>query len=113
MSVMTGGGGDGRSDAVALFGVPGDPAYQNIVPALQARGQRESLEGPVVGVARSAWPRETLLDRMHQSLEEHGGVDQAAFDRLQELFEYVDGDYLDPETFTRLRQTIGDAETPL
>ena len=50
---------------------------------------------------------------MHESLAEHGGVDQAAFDRLQELFEYVDGDYLDPGTFTRLRETIGDAESPL
>jgi glucose-6-phosphate 1-dehydrogenase len=75
--------------------------------------QRKFLEGPIVGVARSGWTREALLDRMHESLAEHGGVDQAAFDRLKGLFQYVDGDYLDPATFTRLRETIRDAESPL
>src|SRR3954466_2346724 len=113
MSVMTGGSREGRSDALVLFGVTGDLAYQKIFPALQAMVQRKFLEGPVVGVARSGWTREALLDRMHQSLAEHGGVDQAAFERLQELLEYVDGGYLDPATFSRLRETIGDAERPL
>ena len=93
---MTGGRRDGRSDALVLFGITGDLAFQKIFPAIQAMVQRKFLEGPVVGVARSGWTRETLLDRMRQSLEEHGGVDQAAFERLQEMFEYVDGDYLDP-----------------
>ena len=110
---MTGGRREGRSDALVLFGVTGDLAYQKIFPALQAMVQRKFLEGPVVGVARSGWTREALLDRIHESLAEHGGVDQAAFERLKELFEYVDGDYLDPETFTRLRETIRDAESPL
>jgi glucose-6-phosphate 1-dehydrogenase len=113
MSVMTGGLRDGRSDALVLFGITGDLAYQKIFPALQAMVQRKFLEGPVVGVARSGWTRETLLDRMHQSLEEHGGVDQAAFERLQEMFEYVDGDYLDLRTFGRLREALGDAQSPL
>jgi glucose-6-phosphate 1-dehydrogenase len=113
MSAMTGGRREGRSDALVLFGVTGDLAYQKIFPALQAMVQRKFLEVPVVGVARSGWTREALLDRIHESLAEHGGVDQAAFDRLQELFQYVDGDYLDPETFTRLRETIRDAESPL
>jgi glucose-6-phosphate 1-dehydrogenase len=110
---MTGGRRDGRSDALVLFGVTGDLAYQKIFPALQAMVQRKFLEGPIVGVARSGWTREALLDRMHESLAEHGGVDQAAFDRLKGLFQYVDGDYLDPATFTRLRETIRDAESPL
>jgi len=83
---MTGGLREGRSDALVLFGVTGDLAYQKIFPALQAMVQRKFLEGPVVGVARSGWTRETLLDRMRRSLEEHGGVDQPAFERLQELF---------------------------
>ena len=110
---MTGGRRDGRSDALVLFGITGDLAYQKIFPAIQAMVQRKFLEGPVVGVARSGWTRETLLDRMRQSLEEHGGVDQAAFERLQEMFEYVDGDYLDPGTFGRLREALGDAQSPL
>ena len=50
---MTGGRRDGRSDALVLFGITGDLAYQKIFPALQAMVQRKFLEGPVVGVARS------------------------------------------------------------
>jgi glucose-6-phosphate 1-dehydrogenase len=113
MSVMSGRKRDGRSDALVLFGITGDLAYQKIFPALQAMVQRGFLEGPVVGVARSGWSRETLLERMHKSLEEHGGVDQAAFERFQAMFEYVDGDYLDPGTFDGLRDAIGEAESPL
>jgi glucose-6-phosphate 1-dehydrogenase len=102
-----------RSDALVLFGITGDLAFQKIFPALQAMVRRKVLTGPVVGVARSGWTRETLLDRMHQSLAQHGGVDQAAFGRLVELFAYVDGDYLDPATFGRLRDALGEAERPL
>jgi glucose-6-phosphate 1-dehydrogenase len=110
---MTGGDRDGRSDALVLFGVTGDLAYQKIFPALQAMVQRKFLDGPVVGVARSGWTREALLERMRESLAEHGGVDERAFERLSELFEYVDGDYLDPGTFARLRQRLGEATSPL
>jgi glucose-6-phosphate 1-dehydrogenase len=113
MSAMTGRQRDGRSDALVLFGITGDLAYQKIFPALQAMVQRKFLEGPVVGVARSGWTRDTLLQRMRESLEAHGGIDEGAFERFQSLFEYVDGDYLDPATFGRLRDAIGEAESPL
>jgi glucose-6-phosphate 1-dehydrogenase len=102
-----------RSDALVLFGITGDLAYQKIVPALQGMVQRKSLDVPVVGVARSGWSRETLLERMHASLKEHGGVDRAAFEALTAQFRYVDGDYTDPATFGRLRDELGEARRPL
>lgn len=102
-----------RSDALVLFGITGDLAYQKIVPALQGMLQRKNLDVPVVGVARSGWSRETLLDRMHASLDEHGGVDRAAFERLVSQFRYVDGDYTDPSTFGRLRAELGESQRPL
>ena len=46
-----------RSDALVLFGITGDLAYEKIIPALQAMIQRRSLHVPVVGVARSGWSR--------------------------------------------------------
>jgi len=104
---------EGRSDSLVLFGITGDLAYQKIFPALQAMVKRKNLDGPVVGVARSGWTRETLLDRMRKSLEEHGGIDQAAFERFTELFEYVDGDYTDPSTFDRLKKALGESLSPL
>jgi glucose-6-phosphate 1-dehydrogenase len=102
-----------RSDALVLFGITGDLAYQKIFPALQAMVRHGNLPPSVVGVARSGWSRDKLLDRMRDSLQEHGGVDEAAFSELESRFEYVDGDYTDAATFGRLREALGDAGRPL
>jgi glucose-6-phosphate 1-dehydrogenase len=40
-------------------------------------------------------------------------VDEAAFARLSAQLRYVGGDYQDPTTFARLRQTLGSASHPL
>lgn len=102
-----------RSDALVLFGITGDLAFQKIIPALQAMVRRKNLDVPVVGVARSGWTQARLVERMHASLTEHGGVDQTAFEKLVSLLRYVDGDYTDPDTFQRLREALGDAKSPL
>ena len=102
-----------RSDALVLFGITGDLAFQKVIPALQAMVRRKNLTVPVVGVARSGWSKERLVERMHASLTEHGGIDTAAFEKLVSLLRYVDGDYTDPETFQRLRSSLGDASRPL
>jgi glucose-6-phosphate 1-dehydrogenase len=101
------------ADGLVLFGSTGDLAYKKIFPALQAMVQSGALNVPVVGVARSGWNLERLRERIHSSLAEHSErVDEAAFARIVELLGYVDGDYRDPETFTRLRATLGGAEHP-
>ena len=51
------------SDALVLFGVTGDLAYKKIFPALQAMARRGNLNFPVIGVARSGWNRDQLLER--------------------------------------------------
>jgi len=96
-----------------LFGITGDLAYQKVIPALQAMIQHKDLDVPVVGVARSGWSRDKLLERMRASLADHGGVDEVAFAKLTSLFAYVDGDYTDPATFGRLREALGASERPL
>lgn len=50
------------------------------------------LNVPVIGVARSAKNVDELRTRVRISLEEHGGVDDAAFDKLSSLLRYVQGD---------------------
>jgi glucose-6-phosphate 1-dehydrogenase len=102
-----------RSDALVLFGITGDLAFQKIIPALQAMVRRKNLDVPVVGVARSGWNKARLVERMHASLTEHGGVDEAAFDKLVALLRYVDGDYTERDTFIRLREALGEARFPL
>ncbi len=102
-----------RSDALVFFGATGDLAYKQIFPALQSMIRHGSLKVPIIGVARAGWNLDQLRARAHDSLEEHGGVDQAAFATLSSLLRYVDGDYQDPATFEELRKQLGDAKRPL
>src|SRR5262249_14355512 len=95
-----------------FFGATGDLAYKKIFPALQAMVKRGHLNIPVIGVARSGWNPEQLRARARDSLEKHGGVDPAAFDKLSRLLRYVDGDYQSPETFQALRRELGSVRRP-
>src|SRR3989441_1157394 len=104
---------DAKSDALVIFGITGDLAYKQIFPALQAMIKRGHLDIPIIGVAGRPWSVEQLLARVHDSLEEHGGVDNAAFAKLSSLLQYVSGDYNNPETYSKLRKALGSAQRPL
>ena len=101
-----------HSDALVFFGATGDLAYKKIFPALQGMIKRGHLNVPVIGVAKSGWNLEQFRARAYDSLEKHGGVDQAAFEKLCGLLRYVDGDYQEPATFEALRKEMGGAERP-
>jgi glucose-6-phosphate 1-dehydrogenase len=103
---------DSHSDALVFFGATGDLAYKKIFPSLQAMVKRGHLGVPVIGVAKSGWTIDQLRARARDSLEKHGGIDRAAFDKLCGLLRYVDGDYKDPATFQALRKELGDAHRP-
>jgi glucose-6-phosphate 1-dehydrogenase len=101
-----------HSDALVFFGATGDLAYKKIFPALQAMAKRGHLNVPVIGVAKAGWTLDNLKARAKDSLETHGGLDSAAFDKLYGLLRYVDGDYKDPATFESLRKELGPAQRP-
>src|ERR1700752_4571186 len=101
-----------HSDALVFFGATGDLAYKKIFPSLQAMVKRGHLNAPVVGVAKAGWNLDQLRARAKDSLEKHGGLDPAAFEKLVGLLRYVDGDYQDPATFTALRKELKDAKRP-
>ena len=100
------------SDALVFFGATGDLAYKKIFPALQSMVKRGHLDVPVIGVAKAGWTLEQLKARALDSLEKHGGVDDAAFEKLSGLLRYVDGDYQDPRTFEALRTELKNAQRP-
>ena len=102
-----------RSDAFVIFGATGDLAYKQIFPALQALVRRGRLDVPVIGVAKSGWNLDQLKARAKDSLAEHGRPDPAAYAKLCSLLGYIDGDYGDPTTFSRLREALGGARRPL
>lgn len=103
---------DAPADALVFFGATGDLAYKKIFPSLQAMVRRGHLNVPVIGVAKAGWNLEQLRARARDSVEKHGGLDPAAFEKLLGLLRYVDGDYADQRTFSALREQLGAAQRP-
>jgi glucose-6-phosphate 1-dehydrogenase len=102
-----------QSDAFVFFGATGDLAYKKIFPALQSMVRRGRLDMPVVGVAKSGWNREQLIERAKASVTENGGLDPVAFPKLVEHLQYVDGDYADAATFDEVKKHLAGAKRPL
>jgi glucose-6-phosphate 1-dehydrogenase len=101
-----------HSDALVFFGATGDLAYKKIFPALQAMIKRGKLSVPVVGVAKAGWNLDQLKARAQDSLREHGGLDDSAWEKLSSLLRYVDGDYSDPATFAAVKTALAGAQHP-
>src|SRR5215475_13166614 len=95
-----------HSDALVFFGATGDLAYKKIFPSLQAMMRRGRLNVPVIGVAKSGWNLEQLRARARDSVEKHGGLDSAAFEKLSSSLRYIDGDYRDPVTYQAIRKEL-------
>ena len=101
------------SDALVIFGFTGDLASKKIFPALYAMVKKGTLTVPVIGVASSHWSRDQLHERVRDSVEHQGGIDdEAAFDRLLSLLRYVSGDYNDTATFQSLKTALAQAHRP-
>ncbi len=103
-----------QGDALVIFGMTGDLAFKQIIPALQRMVQGGELNVPVVGVARERWTEEQLEARMRQSLEASAdGLDAAAYERLCGLVRYARGTYDDSQTYASLREALAGAERPV
>ncbi len=102
-----------KSDALVVFGVTGDLAHKMIFPALYAMVKRGVLTVPVIGVAFPKWSLERLHRRAIDSIKRSGGIDnKRALQHLLSLLKYVSGDYTDTNTFTAIKQALGDARRP-
>ena len=101
-----------RSDALVFFGATGDLAYKKIFPALHALAKRGKLDLPVIGVAKSGWTLEQIVERARASVKEYGVEDAQAFGVLASRLRYVDGDYADPNTFAQLKRELDGATHP-
>jgi glucose-6-phosphate 1-dehydrogenase len=103
-----------RSDALVLFGATGDLARKKLFPALHDLAQTDELPATVVGVSRSEWSTDDLVEFARASIEEHGaGLDPAAFKRLAGALVHVAGDYRRADTYERLAAALGSDARPL
>ncbi len=100
------------ADALVFFGATGDLAFKQIFPAIQNMIRRNSLNVPVIGVAKSGWTIDQFRSRARDSLAHSGGVDENAFAKLLKLLDYIDGDYQDPATFEELRKKLDGSTRP-
>ncbi len=102
-----------QSDALVLFGITGDLAHKMVFPGLYALAKRGELKLPIIGVAGRKWTLENLHNRVRDSIERTGGIDnKAAFKQFISLFQYVRGDYETPDTFTAIKRALGTARSP-
>jgi len=102
-----------NSDAFVFFGATGDLAYKKIFPALYAMAGRSSLDIPIIGMARAGWTLDKLRARARDSIEHGSDFESGCFDKLAAQLRYVDGDYTDPATYTKLKQALGPATRPI
>ncbi|HWF05525.1 MAG TPA: glucose-6-phosphate dehydrogenase [Candidatus Angelobacter sp.] len=100
------------ADALVIFGAMGDLAHKKIFPALYHMVERGNLNIPVIGVARSAKTEDDFKQRVRDSAQQAGKIDQQILDKLLTLIRYVGGDYQKPETFELLKKTLGEATHP-
>jgi glucose-6-phosphate 1-dehydrogenase len=102
-----------QSDAFVFFGATGDLAYKKIFPSLYNLFRRGTLTVPVIGIAKSGWSLDQLQERARSSVLAHGGgLDDAVFTKFMRQLNYIDGDYRDPATFSKLKQLLGSALSP-
>lgn len=102
------------ADALVVFGVTGDLARKKIFPALYAMARCGILDVPVVGVATSRLSSVQLRKRVRDAIKESGKIDdKPALEHLLSLLRYVSGNYNDPETFTTLKEVLGNARCPV
>lgn len=104
-----------KSDALVLFGATGDLAHKKLFDTIQVLYRRGVLDGPVIGVAKGdGMTREQLIDRAREGIVTYGrGIDEVAFRKFADQFQFVDGDYDDHTTFENLKQALGSAQRPL
>src|SRR2546430_16402911 len=102
------------ADALVLVGATGDLAHKQIWPALHAMARRGALTVPVVGVAFSKWDRDKALDYARTAVKDSGApIDDDAWRRIEDSFQYVDGDYRDTQTFEALAKALSGAKSPM
>jgi glucose-6-phosphate 1-dehydrogenase len=94
--------------ALVIFGASGDLTARKILPALARLADRGVLDDgfTVIGVARTQWTDEEFRAHVAGATPEGGPKWKA----LTERFKYVTGEYDHPDTFSRLKDDLDEAD---
>jgi len=102
------------ADVLVIFGITGDLARVMTFRSLYRLERRGLLSCPIVGVAVDDWTLEQLIDRARTSILATGEpLDEEVFARLTARLSYVQGDFADESTYTRVGEAIAGTTTPV
>ncbi|MEO8714082.1 MAG: glucose-6-phosphate dehydrogenase [Acetobacteraceae bacterium] len=102
------------ADVLVVFGITGDLAKVMTFRSLYRLERRGLLRCPIVGVAANDWSLDELRAHARSAIENTGEpVDQDVFERFAARLSYVQGDFGEEATFSRVREAIGEARTPV
>ncbi len=103
-----------EADVLTIFGISGDLAKKMTFRALYRLEAREKLNCPIVGVAIDDWDDKRLREHAREAVSTSvSSPDGDVFDRLAKRLSYVQGDYGDSATFTRVAKAIKGAKQPV
>src|SRR3954454_24947760 len=102
------------ADVLVIFGITGDLAKVMTFHSLYRLERRGLLDCPIVGVAGDDWTIERLRKHAAQCIEGAGEqLDPEGFDRFAARLSFVSGDFTDARTYERLREMLGNVQTPV
>ncbi|MBK9739434.1 MAG: glucose-6-phosphate dehydrogenase [Actinobacteria bacterium] len=102
------------ADVLVIFGITGDLARVMTFRSLYRLERRGLLTCPIVGVAVDDWTLDHLVDRARTSIVATGEVlDEEVFARLTARLSYVQGDFAEASTYTRVGAAIEGTATPV
>jgi glucose-6-phosphate 1-dehydrogenase len=103
-----------EADVLVIFGITGDLAKKMTFRALYRLERRRALNCPIIGVARDRWSPEALRDHARQAIVDSGeAIEESVFQRLDDRFTLVSGDYTDPAAYQRVAQAVEGRHAPV
>ena len=107
-----------KGDALVIFGITGDLAKRKTLKALYDLSANGTLQVPVIGVGRKDWSDQDLKQHAREAIEariqaRREELDEDVFERFAANLSYIQGDYKDGETYTRLKKALAFAKHPV
>jgi glucose-6-phosphate 1-dehydrogenase len=104
--------------ALVIFGITGDLARKMTLKALYDLCENGTLQVPVIGVGRTEWSDDDLRQHAREAVEARAAargaeIDDDVFAAFSEKLSYVQGDYMERDTYDRVKKAIGDAKHPV
>jgi glucose-6-phosphate 1-dehydrogenase len=102
------------ADVFVAFGITGDLAKVMTFRSLYRLERRGLLSCPIVGVSVDDWSVDHLREHARDAIEGTGEpVDDEVFRRFAARLSYVQGDFGDADTYTRVGEAIAPAQRPV